>query len=327
MPSDERVVAALSALRPAIDRYRLAASNTLERAKAMLAFEPGPDRTRAALGEFAGGRIDPERFALVSAGTDPLDVTEREVVGHVVELIEDILGASDEQFFVTVGQAGGAAEAIRARLAGLGAPYAAARILDLVKRHGYDRQRHGSPSDGYPFERWTAAERALAPPLVVRLDGSALDALELAPLVDGSARLALIVDGPAAPAPLARLVSPGAVIAQVDDAGILTGLAEFDGPAVIAVMQGQEARFVHDPRAGTAAWKRLRVDRMPTVPPRKTLGSRSAWQQRDDLAHLKALVEPPSLAHSAAGAGNGHADPTDRLTAWLIEQSGQAGVA
>lgn len=327
MPSDERVVSALSALRPAIGRYRLAASDTLERARAMLAFEPGPSLTRAALGAFADGRIDPERFALVSSGADPLDVTGREVVEHIVELLEDILGASDDQFFVPVGQAGGAAEAIRARLAGLGTAHAAVRILDLVKRQSYDLLRHGSPSDGYPFERWTAAERALAPPLVVRLDGSVLDALELAPLIDGCVRLVFIVDGPAAPAPLARLVSPGALIAQVEDASLLAGLAEFDGPAVIAVMQGQEARFVHDPRAGSAPWKRIRVDRMPTVPPRKTLGSRSAWQQRDDLAHLKALVEPPSLAHSAAGAGNGHADPTDRLTAWLIEQSGQAGVA
>lgn len=327
MQSDERVVSALSALRPAIDRYRLAASGALERARAMLAFEPGPGRTRAALGEFAGGRIDPERFALVSAGADPLDATGREVVEHVIELIEDLLSASNEQFFVSVGQAGGAAEAIRARLTGLGTVYASARILDLVKRHGYDRLRQGSPSDGYPFEQWTAAERALAPPLVVRLDGSTLDGLELAPLVDGCVRLVLIVDGPAAPAPLARLVSPGAVIAQVHDVSLLAGLGDFDGPAVIAVMQGQEARFVHDPRVGSAAWKRIRIDRMPTIPPRKTLGSRSAWQQRDDLAHLKALVEPPSLAHSAAGAGNGHADPTDRLTAWLIEQSGPPGVA
>lgn len=327
MQSDVRVNSALSGLRPAIDRYRLVASNTLERARTMLAFEPGPSRTRVSLGEFAAGRIDPERFALVSAGADPLDVTGREVVEHVVVLIEDILAGSDEQFFVSVGQAGSAAEAIRARLAGLGAVYAAARILDLVKRQGYDRLRDGSPSDGYSFERWTAAERALAPPLVVQLEGSDLDALALAPFVDGCVRLVLIVDGPATPAPLARLVSPGAVIAQVDDASLLAGLGEFDGPAVIAMMQGQEARFVHDPRAGSSAWKRMRIDRMPTVPPRKALGSRSAWQQRDDLAHLKALVEPPSLAHSAAGAGNGHADPADRLTAWLIEQSGPPGVA
>lgn len=327
MQSDARVAAALVALRPAIERYRLAASAALERARAMLAFEPGPGRTRAALGAFASGRIDPERFALVSAGADPLDAAGRDAVGHVVQLLEDILSASEEQLVVTVAPAGSAAVAIRARLAGLGTAFAAARILDLVKRHGYDRARHGSPSDGFPFERWTAAERALAPPLVVRLDGTSLDAPELAPLVDGRVHLLLVVDGPTSPAPLARIISPGALIAQVDDVSSLGGLAGFDGPAVIAVMQGQEARFVHDPRAGSSLWSRIRVDRMPTVPPRKTLGSRSAWQQRDDLAHLKALVEPPRLAHSAAGAGNGHVDPADRLTAWLIEQSGQAGTA
>src|SRR5687767_13840065 len=114
MQSDERVIPALSALHPAIGRYRLAASGALERAKAMLAFEPGPGRTRAALGEFADGRIDPERFALVSVGEDPLDATGREVVAHVIELLEDVLGASEEQFLVDVAANASAGEAIRA---------------------------------------------------------------------------------------------------------------------------------------------------------------------------------------------------------------------
>lgn len=327
MPSDERVISALAALHPTIGLYRLVVSGTLERARAMLAFEGGPNRTRATLGEFAGGRIDPERFALVSSGVDPLDVTGRDVVEHVVELLEGILGGNEEQFLVPVGPAASAADAIRARLAGLGTAHAAARILDLVKRHSYDHLKHGSPSDGYPFEKWTVSERALAPALVVRLEGRKLDAFELAPLVDGCVRLILIVDGPAAPASLARLISPGVLVAQVGDGKALAELVTFDGPAIIAVMQGEEARFLHDPRAGAAPWRRIRMDRMPVMPPRKTVGSRSAWQQREDLAHLKALVEPPSLAHTAAGAGNGNSDPADRLTAWLITQSGQDGVA
>lgn len=332
MPSDERVVAALAALRSPIGLFRLGVSGTLERARAMLASESGPSQTRAALGEFAGGRIDPERFAMISSGSAPLDVTGREIVEHVVEVLEDLLTANEEQFFVDVGSAASPVEAIRTRLAELGTAYAAARRLDLVRRHSYDPVEHGSPSDGYPFGKWTGSDRMAAPPLVIRLDGGKLDAFELAPLIDGCVRLILIVDGPSAPAPLARLISPGVLVAQVEGVKVLEELTGFEGPAIIAVMQGSEARFVHDPRAGTVLWKRVRIDRMPAVPPRKTLGSRSAWQQRDDLAHLKTLIEPPSLTSGAteafvAGARGVSSDPAERLTAWLIDQSSRDGVA
>lgn len=332
MQSDERVVAALSALRPQIALFRFAVSGTLERARATLASESGPSQTRVALGDFAGGRIDPDRFAMVSSGSAPLDAIGRSVVERAVAVLESLLRALDEEFVADVHPESSPAAAIRARLTTLGSAFGAAALVELVRRRTYDSAQHGLPFEGHPFETWTAAERKLAPPVVVRLDGRDLDVFELAPLIDGGVRLILIVDEPCAPAPLARLVSPGVFVAQAGDMSVLERLTDLDGPAVIAIMNGTEARFVHHPRAGSAMWQRIEVTHMPDTQPRKSLGARSAWQQRDDLAHLKALVEQPVLPANSTDAlmaaiGGGNADPAERLTAWLLDQSSRAGVA
>ena len=331
MQSDERVVVALSALRPRIAAFRFVVSGALDRARNTLESGSGPSQTQAALGDFGGRLIDAERFAMISSGTGPLDAVARAAVERAAEVLEALLRAGDEQFVVEVGFGTSLAAAIRGRMATLGSAFGAAALCELARRRTYDPAQHESPFDGYGFERWTASERRLAPPLVVRLDGSDLDAFELAPLIDGWVRVVLLVTPPSTAAPLARLVSPGVFVAQSGDMKVLERVTDFDGPAVIAVMSGTEARFVHDPRAGSAMWQRIEVTHMPDAQPRKSLGARSAWQQRDDLSHLKALIAQPVLPanpaealHAAVGA-NG-SDPAERLTAWLLDQSASAGI-
>lgn len=331
MQSDERVAAALSALRPRIAAYRFAVSGALDRARNTLESGSGPSQTLTALGDFGGRLIDAERFAMISSGTGPLDTVARAAVERAAEVLEALLRAGDEQFVVEVGSGTSLAAPIRGRLATLGSAFGAAALSELVRRRTYDSAQHESFFDGYGFERWTASERRLAPPLVVRLDGSDLDAFELAPLIDGWVRLVLLVTQPCAAAPLARLVSPGVFVAQSGDMKVLERVTDFDGPAVIAVMNGAEARFVHDPRAGSAMWQRIEVTHMPDAQPRKSLGARSAWQQRDDLSHLKALIGQPVLpanpAEALVAATNGTiSDPAERLTAWLLDQATPAGV-
>src|SRR5450759_1821003 len=329
MQSDERVDAALSALRPRIAAFRLAVSGAMERAKNTLASESGPDQARVALGDFAAELIDPDRFAMISSRFGPLDSVSLAIVERAVKALEALLRAGDEDFIVDVRAGTSAAAAIRARMTALGPAFAAATIVDLVRRRTYDPAQHGLPLEAHPFQKWTVAERRLAPPLVIRLDGRDLDAFELAPLIDGWVRLVLLVTPPCAAAPLARLVSPGVFVAQSGDIKVTERVTDFDGPAVIALMKGTEARFVHDPRAGSAMWQRIEVTHMPDAHPRKSLGLRSAWQQRDDLSHLKALIEQPVLpantgeALRAAVGGNG-SDPAERLTAWLLDQSSAA---
>ena len=332
MQSDERVVAALSALGPRIALFRFAVSGTLERARNTLASESGPSQARIALGDFAAGLIDPDRFAMISSGTGPLDTVGRAVVERAAEALETLLRSGDEEFVVDVQAGASPAAAIRAHMTTLGSAFGAATLVELVRRRTYDPVQHGLPFEGHPFEKWTAAERKLAPPLVIRLDGRDLDAFELAPLIDGCVRLILLVDEPSPPAPLARLVSPGVFVAQSGDMKAVERVKDFDGPAVVAVMNGTEARFVHDPRAGSAMWQRIEVTHMPDARPRKSLGVRSAWQQRDDLSHLKALIEQPVLPANSAEAlvaaiGGTTSDPAERLTAWLLDQSTPAGVS
>jgi hypothetical protein len=324
MQSDERVAAALSALSPQISLFRFALSGSLERARKTLASESGPSHTVVALGDFATGLIDAERFSMISSGSPPLDTVGRAVVERAAEVIESILDGADEEFVVRVQSGGTPAVAVRARMAALGAAFEAAMLVELVRRRSYDPGHHSLPFNGYPFEKWTVAERRLAPPLVVHLDGRDLDAFDFAPLMDGCVRLVLVADEPCTPAPLARLVSPGVFVAQTGDSKVLEQLADFNGPAIVALMSGTEARFVHDPRAGSTMWQRIKVTHMPDAQPRKSLGARSAAQQRDDLAHLKALVEPPVLAPTAA-AGAAAEDASDKIAAWLIGQAGLQG--
>jgi hypothetical protein len=332
MPFDERTTAALSALRPHIAVFRFFVSATLERARKTLVPESEPGHARVSLGNFASGRIDPKRFAMVSSGAIPLDNTAYAVIERTAAALESILSSGDEQFVVDVPAGGSASEAIQSRLTSIGAAFGAGAVVELVRRRAYDPLQHGAFLQGRPFSNWSAGERKLAPPLVVRLQGRDVDPFALGPFMDGCLRLVLVVDEPCAPAPLARLISPGVFVAQTNDAKVLDKLSDLEAPAIIAIMNDGEARFVHDPRAGLVMWQRIQVTRMPDALPRKSLGSRSAWQQREDVAHLKSLVEPPKLPSNlvdsiASGVDGGITDPVERLTAWLLEQSSRAGVA
>jgi len=326
MPSDKRLAASLSALGPQLDVFRFAVASTLERAKTILTADSGPNHAGAALGDFASGRIDPDRFAMISAGSAPLDSVGRTVVERAIELLEPILSGGNDEFVVDVESGTSPAAAIRARLSKLGSVFAAASLIELVRRRVYDPSQRILSFGGHPFEKWTAGERRIAPPLLVTLHGSDLEPFELAPLLDGCVRLVLLVSGPCAPAALARLISPGTFVAQTDDAGVLAKSMDLDAPAIVAVMTGSEARFIHDPRRGVAVWQRLQVSNIPSAIPRKSLGSRSGWQQRDDLAHLESLSKQPLplaplIDEMTPAAARSNADPAERLAAWLLDQA------
>jgi len=328
MQSDPRIRDALLALAPRIALFRYAVATTLDRARATLGAESGPNQARATLGDFGARFLDPERFAMISSA-GPLDAAARDALERVAGLLQTVQSAGDNEFVVEVAPGASVVDAVRARFALLGLVFDAAITVEQVRRRVYDASQQ-RPDVGYPFERWSAGDRKLAPPLVVSISGTDLDGVCLAPLIDGCARIVFVVNGPATVAPLARLVSPGVFVAQADDVKVLERVREFEGPAVVAVMSDGEARFVHDPRAGSAAWQRIEATAIPAVSPRKSVGTRSAWQQREDLAHLKSLVEQPVFAVAsgptaiAASTGVTTSDPTERLTSWLLDQSGLA---
>lgn len=333
MQSDDRGMVAFSALRPRIAQYRFTVSTSLERARSLLASESGVATAQNVLGEFASGRIDPEKFAMISAGSAPLDVVGCAVLERAGEALEGLLAAGDELLFVSVPSGTSPAHAIAARLSKIGSAFGVAALVELVRRRTYDPLVHGLPFEEYPFEKWTRAERKLAPPLVVYLNGANLDPFEMAKFVDGAMQIVLLVEGPCAPAPLARVISPGVFVAQASDVSSLAMLDGFEGPAVVAVMSDSEAAFVHDPRRGASAWQRLQIGRMPATTPRKSIGSRSAAQMREDLALLASLAEQPvfpsnstDALFAAIGGANG-TDPVERLASWVLGESKVAGTA
>lgn len=326
MPSDERTALALAALAPQISRFRFEVQSVAEGAKALLLAETNATPAGASLGAFAGGRIDPVLFGVISADRAPLDTASKKLLRLIVTSLDTLSGTGDAGFTLTVGAGENFGAAVRGRLATLGSVFVMSALVDLIRRRSYDAATHGALLDAFPFESWTAAQRKLAPPLVVSVAGTDLDEFALASLLDGGVRLVLLVEGQCAAAPLTRLISPGVFVAQADDVAVCERAKDLEAPAVVAIMSGTEARFIHDPRAGAAPWQRLQVTRLPESLPRKSVGARSAWRQRDDLAHLRSLAEQPSLPSEPAGAlvaaiGGDVPDATDRLTSWLLDQS------
>lgn len=325
MPSDARVKNALAALAARIGEFRSAVAGTLDRARRTFASETGPARVGAELGAFASGRIDPAKFAMISVGAAPLDVAAKTAMEAAAKVLDAILTAANDQFVVKVPPGDSVGLAIRNRFKALGAAFAAGAVIEHVRRRTFDPARHALPVEGLPFERWSALERKLAPPLVVDVDGSDLDPFEIAPFLDGCVQLVLTVNGACAAAPLARLISPGVFVAQCDDIKGVESFADFEGPAVIALMT-DGARFTHDPRRGGSEWLRLQVTRMPHASARRGPGLRSTAQQREDVGFLRMLAEqprypanPPDALMAAIGADG--ADPVERLTAWVLDQA------
>jgi hypothetical protein len=136
----------------------------------------------------------------------------------------------------------------------------------------------------------------------------------------------LLVDGRAAPAPLARLIAPGTFVMQSEDGSQLSRLAAFDGPGVAAIFEerGMAARFVHDPSGGGRLADRLEVTHLPDRPRSRVAGV-SAERQAEELAWLRELQALAAAAAApspgSAAAGPQPATPADQLAAWLLRQT------
>lgn len=328
MPSDGRVESAVQALAPAIERYRSTVSATLEEIRRFLTRSTavGDDRERAIgaeLGPFAAGRIDVESFSRLLAASDKIDPATVDTVRDACQLVERTMG-DDRMFLVTVDPGEGLGAALARAFERAGRLLAAARVVTYVKRAGRAPRGNGLLGP-LSFGYWKAAERRLAPPLVVSVDGADLHAGELTRFLDDGVCIVLIVRGDCPPAPLARLITPGTLVLQTSDPEELARIGDAPGPAVGALVPETAARFVHDPEVGPNPWDRITLTAVPEDESTlRTIGGVSVRQQREDLRHLIDLARTPSTSGepsaAAEAAGPAASDPADRLAAWLLSQ-------
>ena len=99
----------------------------------------------------------------------------------------------------------------------------------------------------------TEPSGSLRPPLVIEVEGQDLRPASMAELLEGGQKIVLVVNGPAAPAPLVRLITPGVTVIQTDDPAELSALGAVAGPGIAALMPEGAAKFMHLPGKGRVA--------------------------------------------------------------------------
>lgn len=329
MPSDHRT-RAIEALEAPRQAFRAALVAAVEELTTLLAEQRAPAASRAGqeavrLGAFAAGRIDVERFSSLVTATTLLEPHQVDVLEKALRILKGFAAQGDELFTLEVCRGTDLRDAVRDALAARGRAFNTAHQVEILRagRGVHVELEYGTMD----FRSWTRRERMIAPPLVVEVNGADLQPAALAEYMDGAQKIVLLVDGRAAPAPLARLIAPSTFVMQTGDASDLRRLGAFPGPGVAAVFKDAKgvALFTHDPAAGRRLAGRLQVTQMPDRPKGRVAGI-SAQAQAEELAWL---MELQALATSAVSAGNAPADasaepgvtPADKLAAWLLSQA------
>lgn len=332
MPSDDRSPAlarALEALAAPREAFDSALALTAEEVRGFLDSHRDPEgdepaRVAAELGVFASAHIDADRFASLVDLQRPVDI---EVLHDAEKGWAGLLALRDrgeELHVVRVPAGGELVQAVRDALAEAGRAFGLTRAVRFVRNgSGPKGPQFGDP---FPPRLWSAAERSLAPPLVVEVDGGDLRVSGLGDLLEGKQKLILVVRGPATRAPLARLIRPGLLVVQATEAKGFGDFAGFEGPAVAAVMP-EGMVFSHDPRRGSTYARRLVVE----SPLEDEDATDENVKHLSELANLGA-APPPAPApvteeatepapEAPPGTSNEPTD-ADRLAGWLLEQAG-----
>jgi hypothetical protein len=320
MPSEDRKGIALEAIRPCIERFHAAVARTTEQVSGLLAGAGGtPDDHTAALGFFARGRVDIERFSAFTPKSARIDQAAEGPTRAAQEVLDSLLGGGDELFVLTLQEGEDLGRRVAKRLANIGRAFSAAHVVELAHRGEYKQEEHADLLERYPFAQWSRSERSLAPGLVIELPGTALTAASIVPFLDGSMKVVFVVEGDASAAALARVVSPGVFVQQATGDATLEAFTAFEGAAVAALIPGTAVNFVHDPAAGETTYERFVSLTFPKEVRKRPIGGISSAQQAEDYALLETLSVVPSPSGEAAS------DPAGKLSAWLLSQADLAG--
>jgi hypothetical protein len=358
MLSEHRIQQALEVLAAPRERFRSAVAAAVDQVGAFLEARRAPTNGRAEriaheLGAFAAGRLDPGRFASFFGESGTLDPLALARMERAHDTLRGVCEHSDDLFVTRVAPGADLRTQVRRALAEIGRAFGAARNVEMARQGRYPSDEHEEYIGGFAFRKWNRAERQIAPPLVVEVEGADLQAGGLAEFLDGAQKIVLVVRGPAPAAPLVRLITPGVFVMQTVDPADLKSFVTAEGPGIAALVSDSAARFVHTP-GDAPVCERLTVHFVPEQEPRAALGSFTVFQQREEIASLREMARPPappSPSPSPAGGegselqttqpapgagavplpplvggrpGGGGLDPADRLASFLLSESGLA---
>ena len=338
MPSDtkgtgagEMAQKALAALQFRVEAFHSAVASAEEEIRTYVTHNRGvseyrTEQTLVELGPFAVGRIDPEKFATLILDTQDLTPEAEGVLERAEQILQSFSLGTDFHL-VHVEKGGDLRDAVKDALNHVGQVFGASRAVELARAGLFDPDQHNQFLASLPYRKWNRPERQLAPPMVVEVEAEDLLPAGLGEFLDGAVKIVLVVKGHTSPAPLARLITPGTYVVQTADLADLEGLARSRHPAVALLFdeaRPEQARFVHDPDAGTTTWQRLAVSHMPEQPDVGRGRRAPVWLE--ELAHLQALAKKPAgavLGEDGAGTVGMVAEegvPADQLAAYLLSQ-------
>ncbi|MCA8959652.1 MAG: hypothetical protein KDC38_04030 [Planctomycetes bacterium] len=339
MPSEAKTTegAVTELLRDTSERFHSAVAATIEQVRAAIA-ESRPSGAessgmrQAELGSFATGRIAVDRFSALFTETRAVDASRIGIMEQAFEVLRDVADRQDEICRITVGAGQSLYAAVGAALADVGRAFGATRVFELCRSNEYRDADHATWLRAFPHARWTEAERAVAPPICVTVNGVDCRVGALADFLDGQQKIVLVVRGAFAPAPLAHLITPRRYVVQAIDVASLDEFRSYEGPGIAAIVPRGSARFRHDPRAGERVGDRLTIDERPESVLRKPIGGLSPSQQREQLAVLDELSLKPGIATATVAASastatsstvgaRAAARPAERLAAWLLNRA------
>jgi hypothetical protein len=328
MPSDDRITQALQALAASKEGFISSVAMSAEEVRGILEREKGVDENPQVklaheLGPFAAGRIDLERLAPFVSANSKMSPEKRDRVQRAYETLTALKKAGDALFTGKVDVDGYLRGTISKVLGKSGTAFGAARSVEWALHDIAPPEGVEDALDSFPPNVWNRAEKGCAPPLVLEVEGQDLKASSLGDFLEGSQKIILVVNGPAAPAPLVRLITPGVTVIQTDDALEMAALSATPGPGIAALMPVGAAKFVHA-TGGRTLHDRLTVSFVPEKEPKKGLGSISAFQQVEELRQLQALaagVRVPEAEEVELAAVGAEMDDAGQLAAWLIHQA------
>lgn len=328
MPSDDRITQALDALAPSREGFVSSVAMSAEEVRGILEREQGVDENPQVklaheLGPFAAGRIDLDRLAPFISANSKLHPDRRAQIQKAYETLTGLKKAGNDLFTGKVEVDGYLRGTITRVLGRAGTAFGAARSVEWALHDLPHPEGAENVLEAFAPNLWNRAEKGSAPPLVLEVEGQDLKASSLGDLLEGSQKIILVVNGPAAPAPLTRLITPGVTVVQTDDPSELAALTATPGPGIAALMPAGAAKFIHAP-GGKTLHERLTVSFLPEKEPKKALGSISAFQQVEELRQLRALaasVQAPTVPKEEPASGKPEMDEAGQLAAWLIHQA------